>query len=235
MGKTENLNFRLWLSCAAALPLLCVGLAVIFEYSGFDVWAVSHFYDFTAHSWPFRGHWLFYTVIHEWGRYLDIAAGGCWVILFACSFVSARLKPYRKLMLYFITAAAAGPLIVGVLKHMTRIYTPWELKIFSGTMPHIRIFDSVPPGLPAGEAFPAGHASGGYAFLALYFVLLRLGSPYRGYGLAAGLCLGLVFGIGQQIRGAHFPSHDLFTFAICWSCALVTYFVFYPDEWRLFK
>jgi membrane-associated PAP2 superfamily phosphatase len=29
-----------------------------------------------------------------------------------------------------------------------------------------------------------------------------------------------VFGIDQQLRGAHFLSHDLFTAMICWAVAL---------------
>jgi membrane-associated PAP2 superfamily phosphatase len=32
--------------------------------------------------------------------------------------------------------------------------------------------------------------------------------------------LGLLFGFSQQLRGAHFLSHDLWTLAICWGTAL---------------
>jgi hypothetical protein len=31
------------------------------------------------------------------------------------------------------------------------------------------------------------------------------------------LGLGLLFGTTQQLRGAHFLSHDIWTFALCWS------------------
>ena len=33
------------------------------------------------------------------------------------------------------------------------------------------------------------------------------------------LLLGLVFGIGQQLRGAHFVSHDVWTLGLCWFIA----------------
>lgn len=214
-----------------AAPFFLVLTAIFFEYSGFDLWWVSHFYDNQTHSWPFREHWLFETVIHKWGRYLDLAAGLAWLVVFALSFFSSILKNQRRLMVYFLVAAGAGPLFVGAGKHLTHIYTPWDLALFSGTLPHIRLFDPVPPGLGVGHAFPAGHASGGYAFLSLYFVMGHLGCCRKIYGLMAGLSLGLIFGAGQQVRGAHFPSHDLFTLVICWYSALVSYRIFFPEQY----
>ncbi|MCM2286698.1 MAG: phosphatase PAP2 family protein [Desulfobacula sp.] len=216
----------------AAFPLLLLLMGVAFEYTGFDVWWVSHFYDEQSRSWPFRGHWLFDTVIHGWGRYFDMLAAISWLIFFVLTWCLNSFKKYKKIMLYVLTASAAGPLMVGIGKQTTHIYTPWELKIFSGTLPYIRIFDPVPNGLPIGEAFPAGHAAGGYAFFSLYFLLAHLQSPYKNYSLFFGLGLGLLFGIGQQVRGAHFPSHDLFTMVICWYSALIVYCLFYPNTWK---
>ena len=45
-----------------------------------------------------------------------------------------------------------------------------------------------------------------------------------------GLGLGLLFGIGQQLRGAHFLSHDLWSLAICWTVSLVIFRLFWPAE-----
>jgi len=97
------------------------------------------------------------------------------------------------------------------------------------------MLDPVPADASRGHAFPAGHASGGYCFLSVYFVLLRYRSHYREYGLLFGLTIGFIFGVGQQLRGAHFPSHDLVTIVICWYASLVCYFLFYPQEWQALK
>jgi len=212
------------------LPLFMLLIGLTFEYSGFDIWWISHFYDDLSQSWPFRDHWLFDTVIHDWGRNFNIGVGVLWLLFFFLTLVFRPLKKYRKITVYFLVAAAAGPLIVGAGKLITHIYTPWDLNIFSGTQPYIKLFDSVPQGMPIGHAFPSGHASGGYAFFSLYFLLMHLGSPYKKYGLLFGLGLGLIFGIGQQIRGAHFPSHDLFSMVICWYAALIIYTIFYPKD-----
>ena len=220
-----------YLSLMTLLPLVLLLIGVMFEYSGFDVWWGSHFYDYQSQSWPFRDHWLFDTIIHDWGRRFIILVAVLWLIFFFLTFFLNRLKKHKKIMIYFLVATAAGPLIVGAGKQTTHIYTPWDLKIFSGTLPYIRIFDHVPNGVPIGESFPSGHAAGGYAFFSLYFLLLHLRSPYRIYGFLFGLGLGLIFGLGQQVRGAHFPSHDLFSMVICWYAALIFYFIFYPNEW----
>ena len=217
------------------LPLFLLFIGIAFEYSGFDVWWISHFYDDLNQAWSFRDHWLFDTVIHDWGRRFNIGVAVLWLILFFLTFFLNRFKKYKKIMIYFLVAAAAGPLIVGIGKQITHIYTPWDLKIFSGTLPYIRLFDPVPEGMPIGKAFPSGHASGGYAFFSLYFLLFHIGSPYKKYGFLFGLGLGLLFGIGQQVRGAHFPSHDLFSMVICWYAALIFYYIFYPQNWRRYQ
>ena len=154
-----------------------------------------------------------------------------WLFAFIIVNCKITLSRYRKILLYFLCASAVGPILVGISKSITHIYTPWDLSIFNGEQPYIKIFNAVPPGLPVGHAFPAGHASGGYCFLSLYFVLLQIRYPNKVYGIWAGLLLGIIFGVGQQIRGAHFPSHDMFTLVICWYSSLFLYFLFYREEW----
>ncbi len=213
-------------------PAMIIAGAVILEYSGLDLWWESLFFDSLSHSWLWRENWLFQGLLHKGGRFFDLLAAGTWCLLFAATILDKNIQKYRKPLLYFLCAAISGPFFVGILKHITHIYTPWDIIPFSGPLPYIHLFDAVPEGLPVGEAFPAGHASGGYAFVSLYFFLHQLGVSKEKYGLAAGVFLGAIFGFAQQARGAHFPSHDLFTMAICWYGAFFIYFLFYPKQWK---
>ncbi len=213
-------------------PSLLILLAVIFEYSGLDIWWVSLFYDTEKQAWTYGNHWLFQDIIHSGGQLLDKVFAVLWLLAFLVINLKKELRQYRKILLYFILASGASPALVGIAKHLTHIYSPWDLQVFNGIHPHIRLFDSVPSGAPVGNAFPAGHASGGYCFISLFFVFLRYRSSYRTHALIFSLGLGLAFGVAQQIRGAHFPSHDLATLFICWYISLVFYFIFYPEEWR---
>jgi len=212
------------------LPGMLLVIAVIFEYSGFDIWWISHFYDPQKNIWPYQHHWLFDTVIHSGGQLFDKIVVLFWLITFVIVSCKSSLFGYRKILLYFLCASAAGPLLVGISKSVTHIFTPWDLAIFNGKYPYVRLFDTVLPNLPVGHAFPAGHASGGYCFLSLFFVFHQYRSAHQYHGLLVGLFLGMLFGIGQQIRGAHFPSHDIFTLVICWYSSLLLYFLFYRKE-----
>lgn len=40
------------------------------------------------------------------------------------------------------------------------------------------------------------------------------------------LVVGLVLGLVQTLRGAHYPSHTLWTIGICWTMVLVNRLVF---------
>lgn len=211
-------------------PFLLLSLAVFFEYSGFDVWWVSHFFDFQNNQWPYKHHWFFDNIVHSGGQWFYRIIVFLWLVTFILINIKQGLKQYRKIFLYFLCASAAGPIIVGIGKRLTHIYTPWDLRLFEGSQPYIKLLDHVPSGAPIGHAFPAGHASVGYCFISLYFVMLRFHSSYRIIGLVSGICLGLFFGLGQQVRGAHFPSHDLITLIICWYSALFVYLLFYPNE-----
>jgi membrane-associated PAP2 superfamily phosphatase len=195
-------------------------LAVFAEYSGLDLRIAHQFYDGTAGHWPYRSLFLTEKVLHDWAQTLVKIAGGLTTVLLAASFALPRLKPYRRVIGYFLLATATGPLIVGLLKGLTHIQTPWELAQFGGDMPYIRLFDAVPDGIPIGHAFPGGHSSGGFAFFSLYFLLYYRAHRYRFFGLAVPLLLGTVFAVTQEIRGAHFLSHDLFSLAVCWTSAL---------------
>ena len=65
-----------------------------------------------------------------------------------------------------------------------------------------------------GRGFPAGHASGGFALVALAGLAATRRS--RRIALAIGLALGTMMGIYQMLKGAHYLSHTLITALFCW-------------------
>ncbi|MEI3479028.1 MAG: phosphatase PAP2 family protein [Bilophila sp.] len=68
-------------------------------------------------------------------------------------------------------------------------------------------------GRSRGKCFPAGHASGGFALMMLFFAFPR---RLRWFGLALGLAAGWWMGLYQMLRGQHFLSHTLFTMIGAW-------------------
>ncbi|MGW8423847.1 hypothetical protein ACWGXF_24280, partial [Comamonas sp. HJ-2] len=66
----------------------------------------------------------------------------------------------------------------------------------------------------------------GYAWVGLYFFFKMIIPKYRWLGLLCGIMVGLTFGISQQLRGAHFISHDIVTILICWLIATLLFIFF---------
>lgn len=204
-----------------SVPFVVLVLAVCFEYTGLDLRLSRHFYDPVLHDWPYKAHWLTQDLLHTGGRSLVIVMATLVLLLIVGSTLSQGLKPYRKDLAFVLVAGISGPAIIGMLKAMTHIYSPWDLHLFAGKLPYIRIFDHVPVNAAVGHAFPAAHASGGFAWFSIYFALRRRAVRRFQLSLLLPMILGLLFGFAQQARGAHFLSHDLVSLAICWMCSVL--------------
>jgi len=102
---------------------------------------------------------------------------------------------------------------------------PWDIARYGGQHPYLSLFEYHSEIGRYGKCFPAGHASGGYAFLSLYFFFWVVRPEWKKVGLWVGIITGLTFGIVQQVRGAHFISHDLWTIAVCWLSSLFWYWL----------
>jgi membrane-associated PAP2 superfamily phosphatase len=63
--------------------------------------------------------------------------------------------------------------------------------------------------------------------MALYFVAYERSHRLAAFGVGIGPFSGVVFGLAQQARGAHFASHDLWSAFLAWIIPLTLYaFVF---------
>lgn len=212
---------------ALLVVLAVMAVAIASEYSGLDLYLAGLVFDPVSGQWPYKSLFLTSRVLHTGGRELVVLLAIACLVLLLASYRCERLAPYRAVLLYVLLAGATGPAIVSLLKGMTHIYTPWSLARFGGHMPYIRLFDAAPAGSPPGHAFPGGHASGGFAWFGPYFLLLAAGSRWRGLALLFPLLLGEVFSLTQELRGAHFLSHDLIAMAICWTAALGWALIFF--------
>ena len=203
----------------AALPLA----ALLLEYSGADRWLLDAIHDPVAGAFPLADAWWTNQLLHEGGRALVriIAVGALLVAVAGRAW--RRLRPVRGAALYVFVGIALGCGLVNTLKATTNVDCPWSLARYGGDRPYVHVFAHRPDALPRARCFPAGHAAGGYSLLALYFVALALGWRRPRLWLLPGVLTGVVFGVGQWLRGAHFPSHDLWAAAVCWLVAAALY------------
>ena len=205
--------------------LLFLAASLISHHSGIDLWLAKQIYLLEGGNggqFPWKNNYWLSDMIHDKGRTL---VGTLFILTLTMLIASTRIAsiaPYRKILLYIIVATLLSTLVVSTLKHLTTIPCPYHLRSFGGDQQWVNIWQLFSPELPAGKCYPAGHASGGYAWLALAFLAPK-GSRTFFLLLMPGTILGLIFGIAQQFRGAHFLSHDLATIACCWFIAGTTY------------
>ena len=212
-----------------AMPLLLFALAAawLIPLRG-DLWIADRIYAWEGHAWMLRDGFVTESLIHVAGRRLSLLAWLAVAALYAATWRVVRLRAWRRPLLYLLVAVALGAGVVSALKHLTNVDCPWDIDRYGGLRPYIDPFLPRPRELPRGQCFPAGHASAGYAWVALYFLFVAMRPAWRWRGLAVGLAMGATFGISQQLRGAHFLSHDLFALMVCWTVALVAYRAFWP-------
>lgn len=200
----------------AAIALLGVAvlLVALNQYTDLDLWLADLHFDAGNQRFPWRSTWFSVTLMHGHVKQVLVWAG---FLLLGTALVDLlrplpRLSALRRAQLRILALSALiEPRLVKLIKDYSHLQCPWSVDRYAGSEPLLRILDSVPAGFPSGDCFPAGHASVAMWLVALA-VLWLPHAPHR--ALAAylgGLGLGMTLGWVQQMRGAHFLTHTLWT------------------------
>jgi len=198
------------------LTVTSLAAVLLWDTLGLDM-ALAHAFGGTG-GFPLREHWLLTDVLHDgvriaaWLLALTLCLGVWWPFG-----VLRRVNASRRLQLAVTVLAAS--LFISLLKGASGTSCPWDLQAFGGVahpVPHWLGWWRGDGG--GGHCFPAGHASSGFAFVGGWFAFRAHPRLARGWLLSA-LAAGLLFGLAQQARGAHFMSHTLWTAWLCWVAA----------------
>ncbi|WP_339674121.1 phosphatase PAP2 family protein [Dasania marina] len=221
MTRTLKHPLAVWLLPAVtfiAVNAVLLGLDV-------DRLLAAKLYAYQGYEWRYQGSWLLQDVIHQGGRALVLTLYLVLIGLLCSSFVVTRLKKYQRGLFYLLASVSLSLIIVSVLKQLTAVPCPWSYSQFGGELAYQSWLEAM-LSAQGGRCFPSGHASGAYAWLAVYFFCRCYLPRWRRASFIVVMLLGLIFGVAQQLRGAHFLSHDIWTLTICWYCALLMFYVF---------
>lgn len=224
------LDRQFWRRHAAWPAVLFVLFATVAAGTGLD--------ESFARAWAFdpatrhfigsgAGEWWAKELIHSDGGLLIRILGSIPLLLWALSFPVASLRRWRRPAGFVVLSVALGAGAVGLLKQVTNVDCPWSLAEFGGRLPYVHLFADRPDSLPRAQCFPGGHSSSGFALFALYFLTLGRSRKLARWALGGALLVGGVFAFGQEARGAHFLSHDLWSAALVWFTCLTVYAVGY--------
>jgi len=189
----------------------------------FDFRWTSWLYGLEGQRWALKSAFVTEELIHRMGRDLSTLA---WLAVLATCVMTWRRTAYRdsrRPLAVLAVSVLLATSLVAWIKSWSNMDCPWDLLQYGGHRPFVALWEARPATLGHNRCFPAGHASAGYAWTALYFFFLAVRPSWRWFGLATGVVTGLVFGLAQQLRGAHFLSHDVWAALLCWSVAVVVW------------
>jgi membrane-associated PAP2 superfamily phosphatase len=235
VGSTAELSLSAFWWRHIRVPLaFFVVLVPLFAFTRIDLKIADVlFYDSERRDWLGAHTWFVNQFIHEGGTWFIRLLVVIALAVAVWGTFSERLRSWRKPALYFAVSVIVSVGAVGALKTFTNKDCPRDLARFGGEHAYVGLFERRPPELRDARCFPAAHASAGYSLLALYFMLRERRRRWGRIGLAIGIFTGLLFGISQQSRGAHFVSHDVWSAFIVWTIALSTYVVVFRARlWR---
>lgn len=198
---------ELWVTFVALVALCCWDLA------GLDLPAARLFGS--AQGFGLRDNWWTARLLHEGGR---LAA---WVTLAAVALSLWRLptpdQPARAQRARWIAVMLLCILAVPAIKRSSPTSCPWELAEFGGVAAYVSHWRMGVADGGSGRCFPSGHAVAAFGFFGMYFLWRGHSAARSRAWLGAVLVAGAVFGMAQLARGAHYPSHTLWSAWLCWA------------------
>ncbi len=200
-----------------------------FELTNTDLWLQNLFFNTQNNHWLIDSpgpllHFIFYDGIKKLLILFALA------ILISLLFFRNRpwIKLHRRGLRIVLLALIIVPSVVGLLKATTNVACPRDIVAYGGDIPYVRVFESYPQGQkPENKqrCFPAGHASGGFALMSLYFLFHSKRNRRR--ALVFGLSIGWLMGIYKTLLGHHFMSHTIITMLLAW--LLINLIVLFDD------
>lgn len=214
MQSTGLLAFKTIKTAIVMLLISAVIFVVIAQFTNLDMKIEDYYYDAQTHQFIWKNSWFAKQFMHVYVKDLMVIFG----FLFIATALIDLVRPIKTMhnwtrirMRFVALAAILIPSIISSAKQLSVVHCPWDVQRYGGTAPYLKLFDLIPAHLEAGHCFPAGHASTGL-WLAAFCVFWLPHNPRKAFAVfSAGLGVGFALGWVQQMRGAHFLSHTLWS------------------------
>jgi membrane-associated PAP2 superfamily phosphatase len=194
---------------------LALGLATLLAWdaSGLDLWVMRQVGS--AAGFALRESWFTTQLIHRGGRLLSWGVMAFIVLVNLRPALLPRLGRHDRVSWLLITLLCLA--VVSLIKRASLTSCPWDLAEFGGAAAYVSHWTFGLHDGGGGHCFPSGHASAAFAFLCGGWALGRAYPRAASAWVTCVISLGVVYGLGQMLRGAHYPSHTMWTAWICWA------------------
>ena len=203
--------------------VLLIITILFFQFSNVDVWVENLFYNALTHNWLIDRNDKILKIIFYTGIKKLLIALAAIMLLSLVVFRNSKItKEYKKGLIVVILSAIFVPLIVGGLKALTNTPCPKNTDIYGGNYPEIKVLDIYPKNFHQKKrikCWPAGHASGGFALLSLFFLFKSRKNKKRAILLA--MIVGWSMGLYKMMIGDHYLSHTIVTMLLAWLLIII--------------
>lgn len=205
-----------------ALSLLAL---LVWDASGLDLTVERWFGD--AQGFPLKSHWFFAQVLHGGGRWVSAAAIIAVLIHVFRPWSFARdMNPATRRWWFAVTVICL--LLIPILKQLSATSCPWDMAEFGRSAQHVSHWAFGANDGGPGRCFPSGHASAAFSLFGGWFAL-RGTSPQAARRWLAGVWFcGILFSVAQTVRGAHYPSHSMWTAWVCFTTSALLWHAAQP-------
>ncbi|WP_320033730.1 phosphatase PAP2 family protein [Halarcobacter sp.] len=198
--------------------LLLVFVLVFFQITDADIYVQKFFFNFTNNTWIWdRNEPISEFLLYSGLKKSLIIFAFCILIVLIFFWKKQIIRKYRFGLIIIVLSSIVVPFTIISLKNVTNTPCPKNIEYFGGNYPDIKVFDSYPKDfIQYGKirCWPAGHASGGFALMSLFFLFKRRKNQVLALSFAIGLAWSM--GLYKMIIGDHFLSHTIITMLIAW-------------------
>lgn len=219
-----------WFKHISPALIFAIFMLTIYSKVQWDISLTNLFFDAQQQVFPLKRHEFLSQWMHVDLKWLMVAIALTSFGLSAASYQFSHLKVHRKSLLWVFVGMVVATTAVSILKHYNQHGCPWDIAMYGGDLPLFELFATPPAGVEAGRCFPAGHPSGGFALMAFYFSFMHSKPRFANKMLWLGLAMGLLMGMAQVMRGAHFLSHVLWSGWVVWVVLLLLYRIWPPNK-----
>lgn len=222
--ESRPFDFRL----ALGIPIAVMVLLLLLDPETLD-FAIAHLFYTPGVGFIGRQSYWLENILHDRAKQAVIGLSVLFIIGFLISLRSAKLIDWRRPLGYVVLAMALTTAVVTPLKALTAVHCPWSLTEFGGSENFTPLLSERAETLKPGRCWPGGHASTGFSLLALFFALRDRHPRAARVALGVALALGAIFSLGRMMQGAHFLSHNVWTFLLDWVICVLCY------RWLLYR
>jgi membrane-associated PAP2 superfamily phosphatase len=203
-----------------------IGISIFNLYPNIDLICANYFYNTHEKLFYLKNSWWLEKFIHIYVKYSIIA----FVIISYIFIIYNYKKNSIKNIIISICVTILIPLIISLLKKLSSHACPWDLTLYGGTQELISWWQYAPNAF--GKCFPAGHASTGLCVMGISVMFYSINDIKKArFFYIFGIVAGLVLGVSQQARGAHFLSHTLASIYI--ACVITNIGIYLAKKYAL--